>query len=161
MSSKQSTNPARDRRRTTNRIKDTLRELAIQLSLLNHVVGDRLELRDVDLDCLDLISRHGPLSPSALSRRTGLHPATMTGILGRLEKAGWIARDPDPTDRRAVVIRALRDRAAEIIGLYAGMNGSMDRICAGYSPAELDLLAEFLTRVTEAGQNATDNLAAQ
>src|SRR5919201_236795 len=86
----------RRRRRLATSIKESLRELSIQLSLLNHHVGARVELRDVDLDCLDLINRHGPLSPSALARRAGLHPATMTGILDRLERAGWIARDRDP-----------------------------------------------------------------
>jgi DNA-binding MarR family transcriptional regulator len=147
------------RRRTTNAIKDSLRSLSTQLSLLNHQVGARLELKDADFDCLDLVSRFGPLSPSALARRAGLHPATMTGILDRLERGGWIARDRDPSDRRAVVVRALRDRAAEIYGLFSGMNGRMDELCAGYDDAELQLLAGFLDRVAEAGLDSTDELA--
>ncbi|HEY1343905.1 MAG TPA: MarR family transcriptional regulator, partial [Streptosporangiaceae bacterium] len=103
---------ARHRRRLTTAIKESLRELSIQLSLLNHHVSGRLELNDVDLDCLDLISRHGPLSPSVLARRAGLHPATITGILDRLERGGWVARDRDQADRRAVTVRALRGRGA-------------------------------------------------
>ena len=151
---------ARRRRRLTNEIKDSLRDLRGQLALLNHQVGGHLELRDVDLDCLDLISRQGPLSPGALARRAGLHPATMTGILDRLERGGWVTRDRDPSDRRAVVVRVRRDRAAELFGLYAGMNTSMDQICAGYSDDQLELLADFLRRTTDAGQTATDELAA-
>jgi DNA-binding MarR family transcriptional regulator len=150
---------ARGRRRTTNAIKESLRALSTQLSLLNHQVGAHLELKDVDFDCLDLVNRHGPLSPSALARRAGLHPATMTGILDRLERGGWVARDRDPDDRRAVVIRALRDRNQEIYRLFSGMNGKMDDLCAGYDEAQLDLLAEFLNRATEAGRTATDDLA--
>jgi DNA-binding MarR family transcriptional regulator len=153
-----SVSPSRDRRRTTTAIKDSLRALSTQLSLLNHRVGGRLELRDVDFDCLDLISRHGPLSPSALARRAGLHPATMTGILDRLERGGWIARDRDPDDRRAVVIRVQRDRNAEIYELFSGMNGRMDDLCASYSDAELALLAAFIDRVAAAGHAATDDL---
>ncbi len=149
----------RRRRRLTVAIKESLRELSIQLSLLNHHVGGHLELKDVDLDCLDLIARHGPLSPSALARRAGLHPATMTGILDRLERGGWVARERDPSDRRAVLVRALRDRGAQLIRLYAGMNTLMDQICAGYEDTELELLADFLRRTAHAGQTATDELA--
>src|SRR2546426_9585555 len=81
---------ARRRRRLAAAIGKSLRALAIQLSLLNHQVGAQLELRDVDLDCLDLIDQTGPLSPSALGRRAGLHPATITGILDRLERGGRV-----------------------------------------------------------------------
>jgi DNA-binding MarR family transcriptional regulator len=153
---------ARRRRRTTTAIKESLRELANQLSLLNHQVGTRLELKDVDLDCLDLIDRYGPLTPSALARRAGLHPATMTGILDRLQRAGWIVRERDPqaADRRAVSVRALRDRSRELLGLYSGMNASMDDICDRYSAAELAVLADFLQRCTVAGHQATEDLAA-
>jgi DNA-binding MarR family transcriptional regulator len=152
---------ARQRRRQTLAIRESLRELSRQLSLLNHQVGTRLELRDIDLDCLDLIAKHGPVSPSALARRAGLHPATMTGILDRLERGGWITRDrdPDATDRRAVTIRLRRERGAEVLGLYSGMNTSLEQICAGYTDAELELLAGFLRRTTDAGRQATDDLA--
>ncbi|MDQ1645920.1 MAG: hypothetical protein QOJ50_2104 [Cryptosporangiaceae bacterium] len=149
----------RQRRRLTTGIKDSLRDLSNQLSLLNHHVSARVELKDADLDCLDLVNRHGPLSPSALARRAGLHPATMTGVLDRLQRGGWIAREPDPADRRAVTVRALRSRNAELFGLYAGMNASMDDICARYTDAELELLGDFLRRTTTAGRHAADELA--
>jgi DNA-binding MarR family transcriptional regulator len=150
---------ARRRRRSIVAIKEALRDLRNQLSLLNHQVGARVELKDVDLDCLELVDRRGPLSPSALARRAGLHPATMTGILDRLERGGWVARDRDPNDRRAVVVWTWRERGAELFRLYSGMNASIDRICAGYTDAELELLAGFLRRTTEAGRDATDELA--
>ena len=156
-----SADAARRRRRSTTAIKESLRELSNQLSLLNHHVGAHLDIRDIDLDCLDLIARHGPLSPSALARRAGLHPATITGILDRLQRGGWVTRDrdPDASDRRTVTVRALRDRNAELFRLYSGMNTAMDRICAGYTGAELELLADFLRRTTNAGRDATDELA--
>ncbi|MFD9894057.1 MarR family winged helix-turn-helix transcriptional regulator [Amycolatopsis sp. NPDC059027] len=148
------------RRRSTVAVKESLRELRSQLSLLNHQVGTRLELKDVDLDCLELIGAHGPLSPSVLARLAGLHPATVTGILDRLQRGGWVVRerDPDAADRRAVTVRAVRDRNAELFGLYAGMNSALDELCAEYSERELELLAGFLRRATAAGKEATEEL---
>jgi DNA-binding MarR family transcriptional regulator len=147
------------RRRLTSAIKDSLRDLRGQLSMLKRQVGVRLDLKDVDLDCLDLISRRGPLSPTAIARHAGVHPATMTGILDRLERAGWVARDRDPADRRAVTVRARRERAGEMSGQFAGMNAAMDEICAGYGEAELELIAGFLARAAEAGERVTRALA--
>ncbi|WP_433274046.1 MarR family transcriptional regulator [Actinosynnema sp. CS-041913] len=151
----------RGRRRVAAGIKTSLRELRNQLSLLNHQVGSRLELRDVDLDCLEIVSEHGPLTPSALARRAGLHPATMTGVLDRLQRGGWVARerDPDGTDRRAVLVRALKDRNPELFGLYSGMNSALDELLAGYDEDQLALLADFLCRTTEAGRAATEDLS--
>jgi len=160
MTSKVSTDrKPHNRRGLSAEIRQSLRELRLQLSLLNHRVGARLDLKDIDLDCLDLMARHGALSPSELARHAGMHPATMTGILDRLERGGWIGRDRDPSDRRAVVVRVKPQRAAEVIRLYSRMNASMDQICAGYDEKELEVLADFLQRATDAGRGATDELA--
>src|SRR5438477_10793809 len=149
----------RRRRRLSTTIKQSLRELRMQLSMLNLHVGAHLDLKDVDLDCLDLIASHGPLSPTALARRAGLHPATITGILDRLERGGWVSRERDPSDRRGVRVRARRERGAELFALYAGMNTALDGLLAGYDEGQLDLLADFLRRTTDAGRAATDDLA--
>src|SRR5688572_22712369 len=92
------------RRRRIAEAKQGMRELRIELSMLDHRVGSRVELRDVDLECLDLITQHGATSPSALARRVGVRLATMTGILDRLERSGWVTRTRDEIDRRGVLV---------------------------------------------------------
>jgi len=150
---------ARGRRRRIAEAKQGLRELRIELAALNHRVGSRIEIKDGDFDCLDVITRHGPISPTALARRTGVHLATMTGILDRLERGGWILRDRVEGDRRAVVVRAAPDRQGDIFRLYGGMNSSLDEILDSYSDDQIDLVIDFLGRCTEAGRSATDELA--
>ena len=107
----------RDRRRKLAAAFSGLRDLRIELAVLNHRVGTRIRLRDLDFDCLDVIARHGPISPSALAGRLGVHLATMTGVLNRLEQGGWVTRDRVPGDRRAVVLTSPADRQRDILGL--------------------------------------------
>ncbi len=150
------------RRRLTRAIKESLRDVGAQLSRLNHEVSGRLDLRDADLECLDLIGRHGPLSPSALAREAGQHPATLTGILDRLERSGWIVRDRDPADRRGVLIRAERGRGAEVLRLFlvdSGMNAALDDILASHDDAALEIISDFLQRTAAAGGAAAVRLA--
>lgn len=152
--------PAREAKRARRRriaaAKQSLRELRIELAVLNHRIGSKIEIKDIDLDCLDMIVRHGPISPTALARRVGVHLATMTGILARLESGGWIVRDRVVNDRRAVLVRGVPDKQRDIVRLYAGMNRALDEILDSYSDDQIDLIVDFLRRCTQAGQMATD-----
>ena len=75
---------------------------------------------------LELINRLGPLSPSALAKEAGLHPATLTGILDRLERGGWLHRERDPT------IPAFVDPVVELAGgchsRSSGAEGGQGRV---------------------------------
>jgi len=146
----------RRRQQSSTQIRDALRELRIQLALLNYRVGSQLDLKDVDLDCLDILDAHGPLGPTELARRAGLHPATMTGILDRLERGGWIVRERDPSDRRAVRVQAVRDRYGQLLSLYSGLSQSMNKLLAGYADTELELIADFMSRCVDAGRDANE-----
>ena len=139
-------------------IKQSLRALRNQLSMLNRQIGARVDLKEVDHDCLDLIARAGAVSPTALAQKARMHPATVTGVLDRLARAGWISRDRTDADRRAVLVSARGDRIGEMVSLYAGMNRHMDDICASYSKAELEVIADFLRRTIDAGRHAAEEL---
>jgi DNA-binding MarR family transcriptional regulator len=146
------------RRRLTNAVKSSLRDLRVQLAMLNLQIADQLGLKQIDLDCLDILGRLGEQSPSGLARLAGLHPATMTGILDRLERDGWITRERQAADRRGVVIRLRRERSGEIYRQYDGMNHLLDEVCAEYTEHELEILGGFLARAQDAGRAATDRL---
>ncbi|MEU4344413.1 MarR family transcriptional regulator [Nocardia sp. NPDC023852] len=159
MDSVENRRDARHRRRLATRVKGSLRDVRSQLALLNRQVGTRLDLEDVDFDCLDLINSHGPLSPRTLAKQAGFHPATLTGILDRLERAGWIMRERATGDRRAVVVCSRPERLGEVYDLLSGMNTAVDNLCADYTPDQLGLLADFLDRVIIAGREAAEGLA--
>ena len=147
-----------ERRRAVNAVKEGLRELRTQLAALNHRVGSEASLRDADLDTFDLIARHGPISPSALARLAGLHPATMTGVLDRLESGDWISRTRGGADRRAIAVAANPAKTGDMLRLFAGMNHAMDAVCADYDDAQLATIQSFLARAAQAGHESAELL---
>ena len=138
----------------TKEIQTVLRELSARLHQLNEAVGAHLDLLAGDLEVLDEIGWSGPLSPRDLVASIGIHPATLTGILDRLERGQWITRSPDFDDRRKVRIAARFDRAGEILRLYGPMNRSLAKLCAGFDLAELEVIRDFLLGVGDAATNA-------
>ncbi len=65
------------------------------------------DLESWEFDVLAALRRQGPpyeLSPGALLRATLVTSGTMTNRIDRLEQAGLVRRDPDPQDKRGVLV---------------------------------------------------------
>jgi DNA-binding MarR family transcriptional regulator len=101
-------------------------------------------------DVLATLRRAGPpytLRPSELTRTLMLTSSGTTKRLDRLERAGLIARTPDPSDRRGVLItltdagRELHDRA-----ITAHLDNERD-LLSGLTDAEREQLAGLLRRL--------------
>lgn len=149
---------SRERRRRTAALLSAFRDVRIELAVLNHRVGNRVELKDLDFECLDIIARQGPISPSALARRMGVHLATMTGILDRLEEGGWITRARVENDRRAVVVASTPERQRELYQIFGPMSTRMGQVCDGYTDEELDTITDFLNRTIAAGRASSEEI---
>lgn len=141
-----------------SRIQHGLRRLTHNLHRLNDAVGSLIDLLPGDLEVLDMVGRDGPMSPSEVTARTGIHPATLTGILDRLEGGGWLSRRPDQTDRRRLVVEAATHRGGEVARLYAPMTKRLSDICAGYDAAQLSIIVDFLERAGVAGAEAASQV---
>ena len=143
-------------------LRNTLRQLRIELAVATRRVATATGLNDSDLDVLDVLARYGPQSPTALARRMGIHPATMTGVLTRLEKAGWIDRRRDKTDRRSVQVEPSGFNRLTV--LYGDANARLDAIALKVTPeagtAILDYLEQVCTAVHEASTLITHRKAA-
>ena len=135
-----------------------LRDLTARLHQLNDAVGDCVDLSGTDLEVLDLVGRHGPMTPGTLSSMTGIHPATLTGVLDRLERGGWLLRNPDSDDRRRVQLEARLDRGGELARLYAPMLRSINELCSAYTAEQLSIIAQFISDVAQAGEGAAQEV---
>src|SRR5437660_12121405 len=61
---------------------------------------------------LGTVLRHGPMTPSELAAHEKVQPPSMTRIIAKLDEHGYVARTPDPTDGRQVVVSATAEGRA-------------------------------------------------
>ncbi|SPT62965.1 MULTISPECIES: MarR family winged helix-turn-helix transcriptional regulator [Actinomadura] len=57
---------------------------------------------------------HGPMAVGVLARRMALSPATVSQLVGELERGGFVERRPDERDRRRMIV-SLGERHREMV----------------------------------------------
>ncbi len=89
---------------------------------------------------------------------TGLTTGAITGVVDRLEKAGFVHRERDIDDRRKVFIAPIPENIAKFGKLYEHMQRAMLKDWEVYSDAELRLLLRFATQSYQTMLKATAEL---
>src|SRR5882724_6329519 len=81
------------------------RELSTAVVMFHQAIAERIGLNATDFKCLDLLARTGPTTPGHLSELLRLTGGAITGVIDRLEAAGFVQRERDQNDRRRVIIK--------------------------------------------------------
>ena len=112
--------------------------------LYNQVVSQRLGLGGSDSQFLGLLQLNGPLSPGRLAELTGLTTGTVTGVIDRLERAGYVHRERDTADRRKVLVAPNPEAVARVAEHYQAHGEHMDAVLRRRDAAQLRVIADFL-----------------
>jgi DNA-binding MarR family transcriptional regulator len=127
------------------RLGDLVREFQRAVDQGDDEIARLLQLNRTDLRCLDLLLQRGPSAPSRLSVELGLTTGSVTAMLDRMEKAGYITRTPDPSDRRKVIVQATPEIAAQAIEAMTPLMEDSAKSMAHYKVDDLKLLVDFFT----------------
>jgi DNA-binding MarR family transcriptional regulator len=126
------------------------RELSTAVVMFHEAVGKRLGISGTERKLLDVLDRLGPATAGELATHTGLTSGAITGVVDRLVKAGYAQREPNPRDRRSVIITRLPSPATERLGpeVFAPLGQAIADLSAQYQPAELAAIASYLQGLT-------------
>src|SRR5258708_3279424 len=127
-----------------------LRDASGQGVLYSQAVAERLGIGSTDLECLDIIVMRGPLSAGELASASGLTTGAITGVIDRLDRAGFVRREHDEADRRKVLVRALPAVERRVMPLFRPMEQAALSALSDYDERDLGLLLEFLRRAHHA-----------
>lgn len=126
--------------------------------MFHTVLSEQIGMSSTDWKTLDLLQRHGPLTAGELVRHSGLAPASITGVVDRLERSGHVSRSRDATDRRRVVVTLDESRLADVGDSFEGLVGALAELYAEYDDDQLALILGFIERSTAIQSKATVDL---
>lgn len=132
-----------------------LLRLGEALMVMIHNVVDSAELaarrgnlHPTDLSCISYLRGRGePVSPKEIISALRLSSGSGTALFDRLERAGYVHRIPNPSDRRSILIVLDQEAASSPLSMLRGLQERYVSGLEGYTERELDVIAEYLERV--------------
>ncbi len=123
-----------------------LQQLGEAAGLYEQVIADRLGLNRTDVIVLSLLGLRGAQTAGQLAEATGLTTGAVTGVIDRLERAGYARRTPDPDDRRRVNVTLLRERLAPAVRLNEPLHRAIHGLDGNFTTAQRAAVADYVQR---------------
>ena len=117
-------------------------------------------LSPTEWKALDLIQRLGPVTAGVLARESGLAPASVTGLVGRLERKGFARRVPNPEDGRSVLVEMIPERLGSPEPVFDDFLRSLHELYEEFSDDELRSIVRFTAEAARRQHEATRRLPA-
>ena len=137
-----------------------MRRSSAQGVMYGQAVASIAGIAQSDMECMDILYLEGRVTAGRLAEVTGLTTGAITGVVDRLEKAGYVRRERDASDRRKVFISVVPEQAAEIGKFYVPMQEAMQKVMSAYTDEELKLLLRFGNDSYNGVREATEALKA-
>jgi DNA-binding MarR family transcriptional regulator len=135
------------------------RRSAAYFGMLNRAVASRMKLNATDIEALGVLAVLGPTSPTRLASLLAMGTGSMTLVIDRLERAGFVRRVRDCDDRRSLTIEFVPERRAEASMLYAPLQQQGAEIAKRYTESDLAVIIDYLTRSNDLLREIATSLA--
>jgi DNA-binding MarR family transcriptional regulator len=149
---------SRDRQQLIQGLGGALRTYQRSVDAFDEAVARYLGVNRTDLRGIDVLLEQGQATPGFLADALGLTSGSVTAMVDRLEKLGYVERHPDPGDRRRVEVRPSPRIRAFSERVYGPMEQEGGPLLSRYSRAELEMLVDVLQRMQAVQEKHTERL---
>ena len=146
-----------DRAQLHETVISCLRQFIAGSILYNQQIADRVGLRLTDMQCINALDLMGPSTPGELARFTGLTTGGVTVMLDRLEKGGYLKREPNPRDRRSVLVHVNPTKVKKMQTFYGEINHRMAALLDETPERELRSVVNLLSKMNASRVEAPVN----
>jgi DNA-binding MarR family transcriptional regulator len=132
-------------------VREKFTEMSTEMILFHQALAELLDFHITDHRCMQFLHNYGAMPAGRLAELTGLTTAAVTGIIDRLEKAGYVRRGNDPKDRRRTIVEPVRNKKLEkkLEMIFTPFHEKMYKLFSSYSDNELAFLLDVLTKSIE------------
>jgi DNA-binding MarR family transcriptional regulator len=135
----------RSRHELTDELALAFRSVIAQVVLHNYEVAEAVSLSPRDMQAVHILQLRGSMSPGQLGHALGLASASTTALIDRLESAGYARREPDPDDRRKLLVVLEEAKLAkDLAPRYAAQAQHLEQVSAQFDKGELATVTQFL-----------------
>jgi DNA-binding MarR family transcriptional regulator len=135
-----------------------LRKLSTRTILFQTHAAASIGVIHTDLKTADILNETGPITAGELGKITGLTTGTVTALIDRLESAGVVRREKDPSDRRRVIIVPISNKNDQIREIYQPLSQSVARLGANYTNGELELILGYINGLIDIYEDESKRL---
>lgn len=122
-----------------------IRKFIAAAIFFNAQAAEQAGLSLTDMQMIHTLKLYGPATPSRLAAWTGLSSGGVTVALDRLQRAGYLRREPNPADRRSLLVTPVLARLRRISRLYEGVEGATRGVLAPLPESDLEAVLRFFT----------------
>ncbi|HEY2565576.1 MAG TPA: MarR family transcriptional regulator [Acidimicrobiales bacterium] len=126
-----------------------MRDYQVALDVFDDAVANKLGLNRTDFRCVDILDQHQPMTAGALAQATRLTSGAITFALDRLERAGFVRRIRDETDRRRVLVALVPAAQRQAARIHEPLVRDARAAMSKYTASELAVICDFLIAARE------------
>lgn len=102
-----------------------------------------------DMKTLSVIMQEGPQTAGQLADRLSLTTGAITNVIDRLERRELLLRQPDPKDRRKVVVMVNQAKLGGFGSVYDSMGEAFTKLLDTYSTEQIEFLVNYFKEAIE------------
>ena len=139
-----------------------LQRYGMRSVLFQQNMAQKIGVSHTDLKSAEILNETGgPITAGELSKITGLSTGSVTALINRLEKSGYVKRERDQLDGRKVMIVPIPERQEQIKSHYQSLSMATKELCSAYNEQELILINQFVEEITKIMDKENDKLMSE
>jgi DNA-binding MarR family transcriptional regulator len=134
----------------TDKIVLEIRKFIAAAIFFNTQAAEKVGLSLTDMQMIHMLQLYGTATPGRLAAWSRLSTGGVTVALDRLQKAGYIRREPNPADRRSLIVTLAPVRNRKLTAMYGEVESETRRLLGTLPERDLDAVIRFFETLRNA-----------